>query len=1275
MKKPFNTVSAPSRKELITLRLMIFIGIGSMGYLLYCLFNRAQISFAPFYWVLMFAITFSCLRLLHEWYHYFSISIPRVPEQKQVFTVDIFTTFCPGEPYEMIVETLTALQKIHYPHTTYLCDEANDPYLKKICQQLGVHHITRNNRKDAKAGNINNALQYATGDLCVILDPDHVPQPEFLDPIVPHFNNPEIGFVQIVQAYSNLDDTLIAKGAAQQTFQFYGPIMMTMNSYGTVLAIGANCTFRRAALDSIGGHAAGLAEDMHTAMQLHAKGWKSVYVPAVLARGLVPSTLSAYYAQQLKWSRGTFELLFATYPRLFLKFNWRQKLHYGTIPLYYLSGLISLINFIIPILSLCTGLIPFRVDMVDFLLLGMPMIASSILIRQYVQRWVMEEKERGFHVVGGLLQIGTWWIYMTGLVYTIFRKKVPYIPTPKDNKTPDHWSLNLPNTIMVIVTLAAIIYGLNYDWNPYAWVMAGIAAINCLILSFVILISQQTGAPRLRDKYEWIRKALVFPLSLKRKFWLLRHTHIYSGFRKLGLPLLILTVSLAWYFLKVDAKAPSSKKPVSRAESTVFYTGIYQPGKTEGLISMQDVQQYQQQYKSDFNILSLYIPWGNAPQNFLNDSLMKAIYENGSIPMITWEPWASVFPAAIHNKELQNDQKVFAHISAGFFDSYLEKFALQVKSLDKPVFIRFAHEADNPDYPWSPKGNNTPEEFKTAWKYVYTFFLRRGVANAIWVWNPWKAEQVENYFPGKEYVDWLSVTNLNYGPQLGEGAFFSFKDLYMPFHRQPAFQSGLPVMIGEMGSLAIAGRQEEWFNTAFRNINTDFREIQAMIFFNTAYDSHILKAIPGNMLDWRMQYPDSIFSLLKKYPRIDSSRLMPSYAKTGLSLKQDPVTVSPHRMPEGIRGTNYHKGENWYRNFHELTRHEISKDFREMKELGINTIRRFGPGVYDRNILAVAKELDMQIDYAFWLPSVKDMNEDQQELIRAEYTILKRVKELRNEPRIIAWSIGNTILEQLAQQYDKPALLYQQSLYLNWLNQLFSKIKAIDNTRPVTIDVNLAKHLPATLSMLHQQLPLIDAFGLIVENDSTGVSQLKDIDVPYFISQISADHYIQTNDAGKRPVFITDWQDQQTRDYVTFDGLIDHWGRYKPAYYVLKNSWASPSAPHDLPEIKILRPAKTTFKGTNLTYHVLVRDKNIWRFPPAAEDTLRFEWHLVKIDEEGNAIYLKHLGSGPNIELQIPERPEYYRLYVQVVKDNSVNGVQSTLNTPLQPEKPGDLRR
>jgi cellulose synthase (UDP-forming) len=116
---------------------------------------------------------------------------------------------------------------------------------RQLCESLGVRHVTRTDKRNAKAGNINNALQFATGELCVVLDPDHVPAPGFLDEIVPYFDDPTIGYVQIVQAYHNQSESIVAKGAAQQTYQFYGPMMMGMNSYGTVQAIGANCTFRR----------------------------------------------------------------------------------------------------------------------------------------------------------------------------------------------------------------------------------------------------------------------------------------------------------------------------------------------------------------------------------------------------------------------------------------------------------------------------------------------------------------------------------------------------------------------------------------------------------------------------------------------------------------------------------------------------------------------------------------------------------------------------------------------------------------------------------------------------------------------------------------------------------------------------------------------------------------------------------------------------------------------------------------------------------------------
>jgi cellulose synthase (UDP-forming) len=181
--------------------------------------------------------------------------------------------------------------------------------------------VTRKEKKFAKAGNINHALKLAHGQIAVVLDPDHDPSPYLLERTLGYFEDPAVGFVQSVQAYGNQNDSFVAKAAAQQSYHFYGPFMTGTNTHGTTQAIGANCVFRRAALDSIGGHAAGLAEDMHTAMRLYAQGWQSVYVPEILTRGLTPSTLTAFYKQQLKWACGTFDLLFQEYPKLFRSFT------------------------------------------------------------------------------------------------------------------------------------------------------------------------------------------------------------------------------------------------------------------------------------------------------------------------------------------------------------------------------------------------------------------------------------------------------------------------------------------------------------------------------------------------------------------------------------------------------------------------------------------------------------------------------------------------------------------------------------------------------------------------------------------------------------------------------------------------------------------------------------------------------------------------------------------------------------------------------------------
>ncbi len=1245
----------PSKSELLLLRLMILIGTISLLCFLYCLLNPANIGHPVLYWMFVTATIFACLRILHEWYHYLFISVPAAPPVGKTFTVDILTTYCPGEPYDMIVETLKAMQAVTYPHTSWLCDEADDPYLKAVCRELGVRHVARSNRRDAKAGNINNTLQYATGELCVVLDPDHIPAPGFLDPIVPFFNDEEVGYVQIVQAYHNIGDSLIAKGAAQQTFQFYGPMMMSMNRYGTVLAIGANCTFRRSALDSIGGHAAGLAEDLHTSMQLHAKGWKSVYLPAVLTLGRVPSTLSAYYKQQLKWARGTFELLVTTFPRLVRKFSWAQRLHYCTIPFHYFSGIIFFINFLVPVLALTMGVIPFRMDLVAFTFMGLPFISSTLAVRHFVQRWVMGRGERGNHMLGGILLIGTWWVHILGLFYTIVRKDVPYIPTPKDGQEDDNWRLNVPNAMVAVVTFAAILYGLYIEWNPYTWMMAGIASLNLAVMLLNIAISRQKDFQHLREKVRVARRSFIYYKFLKQQFWNVRHT-LYAGLRLFAFPIILFISFFTMYFFG-NAGLITSGPLEEQSRQQVFYAGLFSPVTGDGATAISEVRKLQQAFHAHVSIVSVYIPWSDGPRGEVPAHLADAIYRNGSVPLITWEPWASKFLQSARHPDLTQEKGIFSHIVNGEFDTYIREFALQVKALNRPVYLRFAHEPDNPACPWSPAGGNTPEDFKQAWRYVHGMFVRNGVYNAIWVWNPWKPEAAERYFPGKAYVDWIGVTVLNYGAQYG--GTHSFSRLYEPFHGKQLWRSGLPVMVAEGGALRSENGQAQWVEEALKAVTSRFREIRAFVLFNSAADRNV----PGGgtaALDWSQHDAGRFFNAARQ---LDAGARLP--VKT-LGYSAVPANAGVRRLPwvDTLLGVNYQKGGNWFRNLHTLTRKEVIRDFSGMRSIGINTVRRCGPGVYETNILAAAATTGMKIHYGFSLPAITDALADAATLREQADRVLAVVRRLKHRPEISAWYITNTSFRLLQYRYYKPAYLYQQMEYARWLKQLVARIKAEDFRRPVVLDVEAKEDVAGFVQWLNSEVPGVDAFGIQVPPDGAGLAQLEAVPAPWFIASASVEHYGQVQHTA-RGAFIEAWQDREAVHNLSFNGLLDHRGRHKPAFYQLRQLLQQPAAAIKLPPVRILRPAVVAREGERLEYRAVVRYGKNWKLAEAALAGLTYEWHLVRMDRKGNPVSMQKLGDGPDMGVDIPFNPAAYRLYLTAARGNSVVTTTASLNTPL----------
>jgi cellulose synthase (UDP-forming) len=333
----------------------------------------------------------------------------------------------------MFEKTLAACARIRYPHTTYLLDDTCDPRFAEVAARHGAVHLALVGLPGAKAGKINAALRQTDEDFVLVLDPDHVPFPNFLDRVLGHFDDERVGFVQVAQAYYNQRRSFTARGAAEQTYAFYGPTQMGLHGHGAAVAIGANCTFRRSALAAIGGHGIGLAEDLVTAIRLHAAGWRSVYVPEVVSRGLVPEDLGSFYRQQLKWARGVWEVLFTELPRCWRTLAWRQRLSYATIGSYYLFGLTTLAYLCLPYIYLWSGLQPASVDFHEFVTAGGPVALIGAAVYLFAQRWLADRRsERGLHWRGLMLKVACWPVFLAGTLLAIVRAEIPYIPTAKE---------------------------------------------------------------------------------------------------------------------------------------------------------------------------------------------------------------------------------------------------------------------------------------------------------------------------------------------------------------------------------------------------------------------------------------------------------------------------------------------------------------------------------------------------------------------------------------------------------------------------------------------------------------------------------------------------------------------------------------------------------------------------------------------------------------------------------------------------------------------------
>src|SRR5207253_2498958 len=76
---PIIKVSPPKKKDIITIRFMIVCAMISMLSFIVWFINPEHIGYGPIFWLLTAALVFKLVKMAHEWYHYWSPSIPVMP--------------------------------------------------------------------------------------------------------------------------------------------------------------------------------------------------------------------------------------------------------------------------------------------------------------------------------------------------------------------------------------------------------------------------------------------------------------------------------------------------------------------------------------------------------------------------------------------------------------------------------------------------------------------------------------------------------------------------------------------------------------------------------------------------------------------------------------------------------------------------------------------------------------------------------------------------------------------------------------------------------------------------------------------------------------------------------------------------------------------------------------------------------------------------------------------------------------------------------------------
>jgi len=332
-------------------------------------------------------------------------------------TVDVFVPSY-NEDANLLATTLAAAKAMSYPAdklTVWLLDDGGtdekcnsiNPQaaeaarerraeLQDLCAALGVRYLTRARNLHAKAGNLNNGLDHSTGDLVAVFDADHAPARNFLEETVGFFSvDTNLFLVQTPHFFINPDPLERNLGTFQtmpsENEMFYGVIQRGLDKWDAAFFCGSAAVLRREALQETNGFSGlSITEDCETALELHSRGWSSVYVDKPLIAGLQPDTFASFIGQRSRWAQGMMQILRFRFPPLKRGLKFTQRLAYMSSTLFWLFPFSRFCFLLSPLCYLFFSLEIFTASGGEFLAYTFTYMMVNFMMQNYLYgryRW------------------------------------------------------------------------------------------------------------------------------------------------------------------------------------------------------------------------------------------------------------------------------------------------------------------------------------------------------------------------------------------------------------------------------------------------------------------------------------------------------------------------------------------------------------------------------------------------------------------------------------------------------------------------------------------------------------------------------------------------------------------------------------------------------------------------------------------------------------------------------------------------------------------------